>query len=49
MRYNCKTQETQEELRPKCGHFAPSYNWEQNTQERVTETKFGVEKKGCII
>jgi hypothetical protein len=30
----CKTHETQEERRPKCGHFAPSQNWEQNTHGR---------------
>ena len=30
----CKTHETQEERRPKCGHFAPFENWEQNTHGR---------------
>jgi hypothetical protein len=28
----CKTHETQEEERPKCGHFNPSYKGEQNNQ-----------------
>ena len=31
--------ETQEERRPKCGHFAPSYNWEQNTHGRSYRDK----------
>jgi hypothetical protein len=29
-----KTHKTQEEHWPKCGHFAPSYNWKQNTHGR---------------
>jgi hypothetical protein len=35
----CQTHETQEEWRPKCGHFAPSYNSEQNTHERSYRDK----------
>jgi hypothetical protein len=35
----CKTHETQEEGRPKCGYFNPSYKGEQNALEGVTEIK----------
>jgi hypothetical protein len=35
----CKTHEIQEEGRPKCGYFIPSYSGEQNTHGRSYRDK----------
>ena len=45
----CKTHETQEERRPKCGYFNPSYRGNKIPMEGVTETKFGAETEGMTI
>jgi hypothetical protein len=40
---------TQEEGRPKCGYFNPSYKGEQIPMEEVTETKCEAEIEGLTI
>jgi hypothetical protein len=37
--FTLKLYRVQEEGRPKCGYFAPSKNWEQNTHERSYRDK----------
>jgi hypothetical protein len=45
----CKTHETQEERRPKCGYFYPLRRGNKTPMEEVRGTKCGVETEGMTI
>jgi hypothetical protein len=45
----CKTHETQEEGKPKCGYFDPSQKEEKIPMEIVTKTKFRAETEEMTI